>query len=316
MSNDTFDTDNRFVLVLGAAGFIGRHVCRRLASQGYTVQGLGHGRWTAEERRAYGLAQWLDADITLDSLHTVTSNAPPNIIVHCAGSGAVSQSFSTPADDFRRSVDSTLAMLEFARQQPVSPRVVLTSSAALYGDQGDRDMDEDAPSSPMSPYGYHKWMAETLCESYSRFFGLKVCAVRLFSVYGEGLRKQLLWDALNKYQRGTRAFFGTGEELRDWIHVDDAARLLVLAAIRGNDLYTVYNGGHVHASTREVLTRLASAIDAPLTPVFSGEVHSGNPARLTATHDRAATALGFCGAIGLEEGLRRYANWFRTTKAA
>lgn len=316
MSNDTFPSGGSTALVLGAAGFIGRHVCRRLAEEGFVVQGLGHGTWDAQQREAYGVTHWLEADIDLSSLQGLAKSRAPEVIVHCAGSGAVSHSFNAPATDFARSVDSTLAMLEFSRQLPTPPRVVLASSAALYGGQSNGDLSEDAPPAPMSPYGYHKQMAEMLCESYSRFFGLQVRVIRLFSVYGEGLRKQLLWDAMNKFRRGTPSFFGTGNELRDWIHVEDAAQLLALAATQGDVPHGVYNGGHVRASTREVLTRLASAAGSSLVPVFSGEVHPGNPARLTANHARAATELGFHGRIGLDEGLSRYAAWYLTEGAA
>lgn len=314
MSDHTFPSSTRTALVLGAAGFIGRHVCRRLAEQGFSVLGLGHGQWDETERRAHGLVNWLSADITVDNLTAVTAGVVPEVILHCAGSGAVSHSFTAPLADYQRSVETTMAMLDFARGLAVAPRIVLTSSAAVYGDQGDVDIAEDASLRPISPYGYHKRMAEMACESYSRFFSLKTRVIRLFSVYGEGLRKQLLWDALNKFHRGVYSFFGTGDELRDWIHVEDAARLLVLAAtaeLKDDPLHVVYNGGHVLASTREVLGASARAAESPLPPVFSGEAHPGNPRRLTGCHDRAQQALGFSGAISLEEGLLRYATWFK-----
>lgn len=315
MSNLTIQTNRQTALVLGAAGFVGRHVCRQLAAQGFSVLGLGHGQWSLEERQQYGLTAWLDADITQSSIQAVCECEQPVLVVHCAGSGAVSQSFATPATDFARSVDTTLAMLEFARVQTQPPRVVLASSAAVYGDQGDRDIAEDTPAAPMSPYGYHKVIAEQLCESYNRFFRLETRIVRLFSVYGEGLRKQLLWDALNKFKRGTPSFFGTGEELRDWIHVDDAARLLCMAALSAGAGHALYNGGHVHANTREVLSLLAEASQTGLQPIFSGESHPGNPRRLTAKHERAATQLGFAPRINLQQGLQRYAIWFQTVRS-
>lgn len=312
MSDPTVQGDRRTALVLGAAGFVGRNVCKQLAAQGFSVLGLGHGQWDEQERQTFGLSAWLDADISLTAIQTVCEGHAPILAVHCAGSGAVSHSFAAPATDFSRSVDTTLAMLEYARLQPQRMRVVLASSAAVYGDQGDRDITEDLPAAPMSPYGYHKVMAEQLCQSYSRFFGLETRIVRLFSVYGEGLRKQLLWDALNKFKRGTPSFFGTGEELRDWIHVDDAARLLCLAASASGVGHDIYNGGHVRANTREVLTLLAQAGQTGLEPVFSGEAHPGNPRRLTASHERAAAALGFKPQIDLQQGLQRYATWFKT----
>lgn len=312
MNDATSPPRDRTALVLGAAGFIGRHVCREMNARGFTVHGVGHGGWTAEERSAFGVTRWHEADITLEALRVASDGSSPDVVVHCGGSGTVAHSYREPTSDFDRSVGTTLAALEFAREQAAPPRFVLTSSAAVYGDQGEVDLEEGARLGPMSPYGYHKVMAEQLCESYSRFFNVRTRVIRLFSVYGEGLRKQLLWDAMNKFRRGESSFFGTGDEMRDWIHVEDAARLIGLAATSPETLHTVYNGGHVKARTRDVLGALARAAQASSAPTFSGEIHPGNPRRLTGSTSRARIELGFEGRIGLEAGLGRYADWFTT----
>ncbi len=298
-------------IVLGAAGFVGRHVCRELASQGYRVHGVGHGAWTSPEWKAWGLSQWLGADISVGSLDECTAGRSPGVLVHCAGSGAVSHSFTQPFEDFHRSVSSTAAVLEFARIHASSnPAVVLVSSAAVYGDHGQVDLSESAPRAPISPYGFSRVASENLCEVYSRFFGVKTTIVRLFSVYGDGLRKQLLWDALNKFSRGECAFFGTGRELRDWIHVEDAARLLCLAAKRSGQMLASYNGGHTKATTGEILGLLAGHAGFAQSPHFNGELLPGNPARLTADSQRAHLELNWSPSIEIESGLARYVHWF------
>lgn len=297
-------------LVLGAAGFIGRHVAREMARKGFVVRGIGHGGWAADERERWGVTDWFEEDISLGTLTRAAGTDRVATVLQCAGSGAVSFSYSQPMADYQRSVDSTLAMLEFVRGRADAPRVVVASSAAVYGDQGDIDIDESAVRSPISPYGFHKMTAEILCDSYSRFFGVAASIVRLFSVYGEGLRKQLLWDALNKFGRGEFRFFGTGHEWRDWIHVDDAARLLVAAATAEQPRFAVYNGGHDKATTREVLTTLASLSGAAGAVAFSGETHTGNPHRLTASCFRARQLLGWVPELGLAEGLGRYVDWY------
>ena len=160
----------------------------------------------------------------------ITYAGEPDVIVHCAGSGSVGFSMTHPYQDFQRTVATTLAVLEYARLYAPRARVAYPSSAGVYGEVQKLPIAETDPLSPASPYGVHKRFAEELCASYAQHFGIAVAVVRLFSVYGAGLRKQLLWDASQKIMRGENRFFGTGEEIRDWLHVEDAASLLIAAA--------------------------------------------------------------------------------------
>ena len=280
-----------------------------------SVFGLGHGHLTADEQRHWGLSRWIEADIRIDALAALLDGQQPlTALIHCAGGSAVPRSYAEPLADFKRSVDSTAEVLEFARTRPgATPRVVLASSAAVYGDQGDVDITEASACSPISPYGFHKLAAEQLCTSYSRFFNVPVTVVRLFSVYGEGLRKQLLWDACQRFELGDPRFFGTGSELRDWIHVDDAAGLLSAAAGAPQARFALYNGGHEQASTRELLTMLGRLFEGSPAPIFTGETHAGSPRRLTADWNHARHQLGWHPQVALAERVRRYAEWFKST---
>ncbi|MCU0973371.1 MAG: NAD-dependent epimerase/dehydratase family protein, partial [Burkholderiales bacterium] len=209
------------ILVTGAFGFVGRHVARASARHGHMVQGVGHGSWMRREFVEWGLSDWHSVDVTLENL--ITYGGDPDAIIHCAGGGSVAFSVAYPRQDFQRNVETTLAVLEYARLHRPSARVVLASSAAVYGSCGSSTERGTASIAPISPYGWHKHMAEQLCQSYAAQYGLSVSVVRLFSVYGSGLRKQLLWDACVKFAGEERPVFGgDGTERRDWLHVEDA----------------------------------------------------------------------------------------------
>jgi hypothetical protein len=103
----------RTALVTGAAGFLGRHLCRELASQGWFVVGMGHGEYDSGEAKAWGISDWIRADITVENL--LRSPVRPIAIFHCAGSGSVAASMQNPLFDFRRTVETTASVLDFAR---------------------------------------------------------------------------------------------------------------------------------------------------------------------------------------------------------
>lgn len=295
------------VLVTGAHGFLGRHVARAFAARGLRIRGLGHGVWTPDEWRGWGLSEWLPSDVTLESL--LALGGEPELVVHCAGSASVGFSMVKPHEDFQRTVASTSAVLEFVRTRAPRACVVFPSSGSVYGSVGE-PASEDRPPSPRSPHATHKLMCETLCSEYGRRFGVASVLVRLFSLYGPGLRKQLLWDACNRLARGDAAFGGTGRERRDFVHVEDAVELVALAAGRASPEAPLVNGGTGDsASVAEVVEAVAAALPGAGRPTFSGVERAGDPEQMLAS-PALARAWGWSPRVSWKEGIRRYCAWF------
>jgi UDP-glucose 4-epimerase len=298
------------VVVTGANGFMGRHVARCFARLGHSVLGIGHGEWQEEEWELWGLSEWHCADVTLQTLRQYAGQ--PNAIVHCAGGGSVPFSIEDPLADFERTVETTAHVLEYVRTSAPSCRVVYPSSASVYGTVKTVPIREDCPAAPISQYGTHKLMAEQMMTSYSRQFGISAAIVRLFSVYGCGLRKQLLWDACRKFANNECTFMGTGDEVRDWLHVEDAATLLIAAVQHASPECPTINGGSGQGVTvRDVLLCLGSSLLQTKTlPTFSGAQRTGDPARYIADTENSKE-WGWMPTRQWTEGIEEYAAWWK-----
>jgi UDP-glucose 4-epimerase len=301
---------NKQAIVTGAFGFLGRHVARVFSENGFMVAGLGHGTWSRAEWQQWGLSEWHTGDINLDTLQTYAQQ--PDVIIHCAGSGSVGYSMTHPMQDYERTVSTTVSILEFLRLYSPKTSFVYPSSAAVYGIAKKLPIPESAPLNPISPYGVHKRIVEEICQSYATYFSIPVAIARFFSIYGPPLRKQLIWDACSKIERDDFDFYGTGKEIRDWLHVKDAAKLLFTLSSHASHSAPIINGGSGEGTTvKDILDMIVKDLNKSGTPKFSHIQKQGDPPGYIADIKRAKE-YRWKMEVSLEEGISEYINWYKS----
>jgi UDP-glucose 4-epimerase len=305
------------VWITGARGFIGRHLAARLAGAGQSAVGIGHGAWPAADAAQHGVTRWVNGDISSSNLHALGHDCGlPSVVYHLAGGSSVGAAIANPLEDFSRTVVSTSSLLEWLRQVSPETKLVVASSAAVYGTGHSGPIDEEAPGRPHSPYGYHKHMMEQLCRSYGTSFQLHSVVPRFFSVYGPGLRKQLLWDLCCKLQNSSSIveLGGTGDELRDWTEVSDVVAALVAAPALASVASPVLNvGTGIATPVRRIAAMVLDAWHPRRSQDdlrFNGIARPGDPISLQAD-TRKMTTHGMTCAVRLEEGISRYVRWYQ-----
>lgn len=294
--------------VTGATGFVGGHLTRQLLAQGLVVISFGRRAVAAPGSGQTHLPGTL-CPALFDAAIQVAG--PPARIFHLAGGETVGRSLAEPLADFESSVATTAVVLDAQRRLAPEAGLVITSSAAVYGAATTGPIAINSPLVPLSPYGVHKQMAELMVQSQARSFGLRATILRMFSIYGPGIRKQLLFDACTRLARAERPLLlgGTGAEMRDWLHVDDAVRAMLELGLPGAGTVNVFNLGTGRGTDIQSVAALVARGWGAAPVAFSGQSRDGDPESLVA----AGSSLppGFSPQVDLASGIARFVEWFK-----
>lgn len=296
------------VLITGVAGFLGRHAAREFARAGWRVVGVD--RAAPEEAQLGAGTLYHRMELPSAGFGELLRALPPGACVHAAGRAAADGAMEDPAADFRAHTVLTFELLETLRTSAPRCRMLLLSSAAVYGHPASLPVAETQRTAPLSPHGYHRLQCELLCEEFTRNYALPTTIVRIFSAYGPGLRRGVVWDICARVLSGAAAaLHGTGRETHDFIHASDIARGLLLLAEKGGAGAGVYNMASGEETTVAALADLLlPALLCETRPAFDGRATAGQAFCGRADISRIG-ALGFAPAMPLEQGLRGVAKW-------
>lgn len=284
------------VLITGSTGFIGGSLGRYAVQAGHTV--MGTGRSPKANKDWPGL--YTSSSTTAESLAEIASDFSPDVLLHAAGSASVSLSMADPRSDLNASVIACADVLEAVRCSDRNPLVVFASSAAVYGNPLALPINESARVQPISPYGFHKAICETLAREYAECFGLDLLVCRFFSVFGASQRRLLIWELYQQLAGPNQDAWldGSGSESRDFLYIDDAAeavfgligdRLKDSGQPSGLAVINVASGQETTVMT--VAEQLRDTI-APQKKIFCrGNAREGDPRRWHADISRLQSIL-------------------------
>jgi UDP-glucose 4-epimerase len=296
------------LLVTGGAGYIGSVVAHQLLQAGHetvVLDNLSKGYERAVPEGARHLrADLLDAEEVRGALSVGFDG-----VLHFAALSLVGESVEQPERYYRNNVCGTLNLLEAMREAGV-PRLVFSSTAAVYGEPEEVPIPESSPTLPTNPYGASKLAVDQLIGAVAGIRDLAAVSLRYFNVagasgsFGEAHDPEThLIPLVLRAAAGVRdsvRIFGTdyatrdGTAVRDYIHVEDLGRahLLALEAAEAGE-HRIYNlGNGAGFSVREVIDAARQVTERPIKAVESPR-RSGDPPVLVASSDRIRTELGW-----------------------
>jgi nucleoside-diphosphate-sugar epimerase len=309
------------VLVTGGAGFIGSNLAEELIHRGARVRVIDNFVTGFRENLAEirGDLDLIEGDIN-DAVAVGKAIDGVEVIFHEAALPSVPRSVENPAETHRACVDGTFNLLVQAKEKGVR-RVVYAASSSAYGDQEALPKIETMAPEPLSPYAVAKLVGEYYCSVFHKVYGLETISLRYFNVFGprqnpssqySGVISRFI-DALMK--GGRPVIYGDGEQSHDFTYIANVVDANIRAAETTKGLgrtLNVANGERV--SLNELLGVLKGIIgnegvEADYQPERKGDVKHSQ-----AGNERAVEWLGYRKLVGLEEGLKRTIDWWKTSR--
>lgn len=299
-------------LVTGGAGFIGSHLVDALIQAGHRVRvldDLSTGKLgNLDNVHRHDRFELVNADVrNFDSILNAAKGQDG--IFHLAALVSVQQSLAEPLKSFEINVGGTLNVLEAARLAGVR-RVVLASSAAVYGDTSSPAREDETPISPLAPYALDKYSAERYCNLYSTSYGLETLALRFFNVYGSRQDPaspysgviSIFVDRLR--HRSGVTVFGDGGQTRDFVHVSDVVQANIAAMTVAHRGFISCNVATGVAVSINQLLEILSGQAGWQPPVDHAPARTGDIRYSCADIGRARNLIGYAPRRNLKDGLR------------
>lgn len=325
------------LLVTGGCGFIGSAVVRLAVSRGHEVVNLDAMTYAANEANVAQVAQsnlysFEKADIrdraALDRIFALHN---PDAVMHLAAESHVDRSIDGPADFIETNITGTFNMLEAARAhwtrqgKPGTFRFHHISTDEVFGSLGpDGQFTEHTPYDPRSPYSASKAASDHLVRAWAETYGLPVVLTNCSNNYGpyHFPEKLIPVTILNALHGKPIPVYGTGENIRDWLYVEDHADALLLVLEKGS-LGRSYNiGGENERRNIDLVRTICALLDemAPKATPYADQItfvtdRPGHDARYAIDPSRIRDELGWRPSVTVEEGLRRTVRWYLDNEA-
>lgn len=313
----------RAALVTGGAGFIGSHLAERLLKDGYRVHILDN-ESTGDPSNVPQGATYQRGDTSVVADVRTAFRQPYDLVLHIAGQASTIRAFTDPAADFATNAIGTMNIVQACLEHH-TPRLLFASSMTVYGHPTRLPVAEDEACRPISYYGISKYAAERFVFATAARTDLAapfhVTAFRMFNVYGPRQRLD------NPYQGVVGLFLGralagapitihgTGEQSRDFAHIDDVADAWLAAIDAPQTFNQVYNLGEGRRRSINVVVDAALAAVGRSRadyPIEGGPRRPGDQEHMEADISRLQAALGWRPRISFDQGMAQTVDWART----
>ncbi|NRA32695.1 MAG: GDP-mannose 4,6-dehydratase [Polyangiaceae bacterium] len=310
------------VLVTGADGFMGSHLCERLLKLKAKVIAFTRGT----SRHGTSVLSLKNLAHVQDQLELVVAGnlaAPecvqafedlkPDRIMHLGAEAYVPKSFDQPGEVWAVNANGTLHVLEAARRLPNLERVVVTSSSEVYGTaKDDNPIDEDHRLNPTSPYAASKVATDRLAYSYAVTYGMPIAIIRPFNTFGP----RHVYDVIPKFIKLALAgkdltVYGDGQQRRDFTYVEDTVGGFLAMGSDPKAIGEVINFGSGTSYTIKHTAERIVALSGSSSKIVYDDSRLGEVLHLKCNPGRAKKVLGWEPTVEFDEGLKRNIEWER-----
>jgi len=294
------------IIIIGSKGFIGSHAYQYFQKQHFTVFGC-------DVVADYEDPNYIQIDATNSDYHAIFEANAFDVCINCAGAASVPLSIQFPLKDFNLNTLNVFKILDAIRIHQSHCKFINLSSAAVYGNPDQLPIKETAKLHPLSPYGIHKMQAEQIGQEFYTYYNIPTCSLRIFSAYGNGLRKQLFWDMYKKFStQEAIELYGTGEESRDFIHVADVIQAIHLVMDKASFTGEPINLANGEEYTIKVVADLYKKhLGTQQNIMFNNQVKAGDPLNWRADISQIK-AMGYEPTMTLENGIEKYIQWVKS----